>query len=308
MKHIISIDDLSKQEIDNILREATYYKSSRKSGYQYAHILNNKLLLTDFYAPSTRTRFSFEAAMSYLGGSVIGSENAVEFSSVSKGENLCDNFRVISGYCDIIVGRFINEGDAKIAADVSLVPVINGGDGSGEHPTQALLDYFTINEYFRESDKITVTFLGDNLRGRTVHSLVKLLIKMNKVERVNFISHPLLYPPEKLLTLLEQYNIKYTNIPKMSSRLLNNTDVLYVTRMQNERGDIHLSNIEVSTYWLNTNNIEMLPLYAIILHPLPRNKEIPPVLDNDPRAKWFEQAWNGLYVRMSILANILEIR
>jgi aspartate carbamoyltransferase catalytic subunit len=300
MKHLISVDDMPVYHIENIICLADDYKNNLRYG-EIDRVLKNKILLTDFYAPSTRTRFSFEAAMNYLGGSVIGSENASEFSSVAKGESLYDNFRVISGYCDVIVGRFIHEGDAKIAADASLVPLINGGDGSGEHPTQALLDYFTIKEYHPTERNLVVTFLGDNLRGRTVHSLAKLLAIVKNVKTINFISHKKMTIPSHICEFLNDRGVYAELYCGMEHAIIKKTDVLYVTRTQTERDGINLSENEIKKYHMTQDLMNMLPENSIVLHPLPRNEELPSSLDNNPRAKWFEQAWNGLYVRMAIL-------
>jgi aspartate carbamoyltransferase catalytic subunit len=310
MRHLIGIGDIDERTLPDLMSRAGLWKAWRSRGALEwsTEPLKGKLLITDFYEPSTRTRLSFEAAMSYLGGRVIGTENAAEFSSSKKGESVADNFRVISGYCDCIVGRFKNDGEAALAAVNSIVPLINGGDGQGEHPTQALIDYFTVTNHFNLGGELAcadrtlrVTFLGDNKRSRTVKSLVRLLSKEPKVGYVSFISPPELAVENELLDELEDHGIMTTCRAHLHPNIIHGTDVLYVTRSQNERGDT----VDAAEYALTPELADLMPDDAIIMHPLPRNLELPTSIDSNKRARYFEQAHNGLYVRMAILEWLL---
>jgi aspartate carbamoyltransferase catalytic subunit len=308
MEHLISIDDVTPEEVDEIIERATVYKMIRQDAISWSFVQRasmishmNKLLISVFYAPSTRTRFSFEAAMSYLGGHVIGTENAAEFSSVKKGESIADNFRVISGFGDVIVGRFRNEGDARIAADASLVPVINGGDGMGEHPSQALIDYYTIRTALPEMPS-WITFVGDNRRSRTVKSLCRLLTSCTRINEIVFVSPPGLEPDPEFIEELEFEQVSVSICTDIREEmLLETTPVVYVTRSQNECSD---NQFDGSQYAFTPDLLKRLNPNAIIMHPLPRNSELPVEIDADPRAKYFEQARNGLFVRMALLEKI----
>lgn len=321
MMHLITVDDLSHNFMGSIFARAKEYKYRRKHSRQLWNELNgrlhNYLLISDFFEPSTRTRFSFEAAMSYLGGNVIGSENAAEFSSYKKGESIHDNFRVISGYGDIIVGRFLNEGEAAVAAEASLIPVINGGDGKGEHPTQALIDLFSIIEKFPEPEKLRITFVGDNYHSRTVRSLARLLTRYDCVSEMTFIG------PDgqnfKAADIEEIYDIARSHknrelnclYSKFDNNQMSQTDVLYMTRSQVERHRT-LPGTSVldpdrptdTDFHLTPELADALPMNAVILHPLPRNSELPRSIDTNPRAYYFEQAWNGLFIRMALLEEL----
>jgi aspartate carbamoyltransferase catalytic subunit len=301
--HLVNVDDMDLAFIDYVVERAAMFKRWRnlRSGFRRGP-MENKLLITDFFEPSTRTRLSFEAAMSYLGGRVIGTENAAEFSSIKKGESIADNFHVISGYCDIIVGRFRNEGEARIAANASIVPLINGGDGTGEHPTQALIDYFTIQESLTPIDLGLITFIGDNKRSRTVKSLCKLLTRCTAVDRLAFVSPPGLEPEADFLQELSDQDIDHVVSNTIEPNLLEDSDVVYMTRAQNERGD---EQFDGSQYALTPALADQIFTNAIIMHPLPRNSELPVEIDTNHRARYFEQAWNGLYVRMAILETLL---
>tara|TARA_Y100000310_G_C20453824_1_gene702061 strand:- start:14 stop:811 length:798 start_codon:yes stop_codon:yes gene_type:complete len=261
MKHLISISNFSKKEI-----EILFYRVEdiRYNPNKFKHHLHDKILTNLFYEPSTRTSSSFAAAMYRLGGNVI-SINDVNYSSVSKGENLEDTIRTIGCYSDVIVLRSKNAGDAHIAASVSEVPIINAGDGTGEHPTQTLLDLYTIQESFGRIKDLTITFVGDIVNGRTVHSLSKVLEDCE-------------------LNYCETYDVDM--LPK--------SDVYYLTRVQKERGS-------VGTYQLTEKHVKEMSEKCIVMHPFPRNNEIPKWFDNDPRAKYYQQMQNGLYVRMALL-------
>ncbi len=303
-QHIITVDDLTHEFLQELFDKATWIKKVRMGGnnnYYWKSLtetLTGKLLISDFFEPSTRTRLSFEAAMHYLGGNVIGTENAAEFSSYKKGESLEDNFRVLSGYCDIIVGRFLQEGEARRAAAACDVPLINGGDGKGEHPTQAMTDLFSIIEKFDDPEELTITFVGDNKRSRTVRSLALLLAGFG-VRKMNFISPPDLSMEEHVcneIAVRSKATCKTEIFDHLNVDRLRESNVVYVTRSQNERGGV----IDHGMIF-GPCEAALLPENAIILHPLPRNSELPVEVDQDPRAYYFEQARNGLYVRMALL-------
>ncbi len=332
MKHIISIDDLDLDFIDQVFALAEEYKERRQYRF-WANLWNelsvrlrHRLMITDFFEPSTRTRLSFEAAMTYLGGNVIGTENAAEFSSIKKGESIADNFRVISGYCDIIVGRFLNEGDARIAADASMVPLINGGDGMGEHPTQALIDLFSIKEKFPDVKDLRVTFIGDNKHSRTVRSLARLLARFPWVSKMNFIGRPEINftadDSDGFIHELVQISNNYNEYHPYSIGFLcedwlnpdtikNHTDIIYMTRSQTERysnltsEQVNVKGIQPSNFVLTPEIANLMPDNGLILHPLPRTTELPIEVDNNPRAYYFQQAHNGLFVRIALLETLL---
>jgi len=262
MNHFISINDLDFEEIKIIFSRVEYIK---RDSTKFRRYLNNKILTNLFYEPSTRTSSSFAAAMYRLGGDVIPI-NEINYSSVVKGETLEDTIVTMGNYSDIIVLRSKTAGDAKKAAKVSIVPIINAGDGNGEHPTQTLLDLYTIYERFDRIKNLTITFVGDIKNSRTIHSLSKILEK------------------RCVINYCETYDID--KLPK--------SDVYYLTRVQRERGS-------KGSYKLTRKHVEKMPDECIVMHPFPRNEEIPRWFDNDPRARYFDQIKNGLYVRMSLL-------
>lgn len=334
MRHLINIDDIETSFISTIFQSAAEYKIRRldamrpgasHNAWDYlSDRLKNYLLITDFFEPSTRTRLSFEAAMTYMGGNVIGTENAAEFSSFKKGESLSDNFRVISGYGDIIVGRFLHEGDAKIAASASSIPVINGGDGKGEHPTQALIDLFSIIEKFPENtaSDLHITFVGDNLHSRTVQSLARLLARFDPIRRMTFIGHEEQnFDPDDKTGFLHSLreiaiahgradgDLGFLCLNELTEDIIRSSDIVYVTRSQIERHNNmfvtldptwHVK-IDKPSIVLTPELANMMPERSMILHPLPRNSELPPEIDENPRAYYFQQAHNGLFIRMAIL-------
>ena len=267
-KHLVSIDD-----VDTINRIELFSVTEILKGHlsDFRYRLKGKILTNLFYEPSTRTSSSFHAAMCKLGGDVIPI-NDVTYSSVAKGENLEDTIRTMNNFCDAIVLRSRTAGDAAIAAGVSDVPIINAGDGAGEHPRQTLLDLFTIHEAFGRTQNLKVTFIGDIQNGRTVKSLSKALMKSNE------------------LTFRDTYNTD--DLPK--------SDVYYFTRVQRERGS-------EGSYQMTRDMVNKMPEDCIVLHPFPRNEEIPKWFDNDPRSWYFKQMNNGLYVRMAILMDMIKI-
>lgn len=265
-------------------------------------LLKGKILANLFYEPSTRTASSFTAAMERLGGSVIPI-NEVKYSSVAKGESLPDTVRSLECYSDVVVLRHPEVGASALAAKYARKPIINAGDGIGEHPTQALLDLFTIIEERGKPDGLTVTMLGDLKYGRTVHSLSRLLSLYDI--KLNFVAPQILDMPPEILEELEAQGIRFTSFTSLAEPLPE-TDVLYVTRVQKERFDDPDKYEEVKgTYIITPETLEDAKQDMIIMHPLPRVGEISMTLDDDPRAAYFRQMEYGMYVRMALLAMVL---
>ena len=265
-------------------------------------LLKGKILANLFYEPSTRTSSSFTAAMERLGGSVIPI-NEVKYSSVSKGESLADTVRTLECYADVIVLRHPEVGSAVIAARAARKPVINAGDGIGEHPTQALLDAFTIREELGLIDGLTVTLLGDLKHGRTVHSLARLL-SLYKV-KLNYVAPDILRMPAELIDELKAKKVGQAEYTTLEA-CLPETDVLYVTRVQKERfTDEAVYESVKGAYVIDTQVLKSAKERMIVMHPLPRVGEIAMDVDDDPRAAYFRQMEYGLYVRMALLAMVL---
>jgi aspartate carbamoyltransferase catalytic subunit len=265
-----------------------------------------RLMATLFYEPSTRTRFSFEAAMHRLGGRVISTENAAEFSSVAKGETLEDTIRIMNGYADVIVLRHSEVGAAKRAAAVSRVPLINAGDGVGQHPTQALLDLYTIHKEIGSIDGLKIAMVGDLAQGRTVRSVAYLLSKFKDI-KMYFVAPPLLKMKEDILEHLREHGTSFTEETTLD-RVLPEVDVVYQTRVQKERFGDRIADYEScrGVYIINENSLRLMKSDAIIMHPLPRLEEIAMEVDQDRRAAYFRQAQNGLFVRMALLTALLS--
>jgi len=265
-------------------------------------LLKGKILANLFYEPSTRTSSSFFSAMERLGGSVIPI-NEVHYSSVAKGESLPDTIRSLECYADVIVIRHPEVGSAKMAAEYARKPVINAGDGPGEHPTQALLDLFTIMEELERVDGLTVTMLGDLKHGRTVHSLARLLSLF--VVRLNYVSPEILRLPSELMDELSGQGVSQKEFRELDE-VLPETDVLYVTRIQKERFDDPKEYEKTKdAYVITPQTMQRAKDEMIVMHPLPRVGEISMELDQDPRAAYFRQMEYGLYLRMALLAMVL---
>ncbi|MCL5005341.1 MAG: aspartate carbamoyltransferase [Acidobacteria bacterium] len=266
---------------------------------------HSRLMATLFYEPSTRTRFSFEAAMHRLGGRVISTENAAEFSSVAKGETLEDTIRIVNGYVDVIVLRHNEVGAAKRAAAVSRVPIINAGDGAGQHPTQALLDLYTIRKEIGSIEGLKIAMVGDLAQGRTVRSLAYLLSKFKDV-KMYFVAPPLLKMKADILDHLREHQTWFVE-ETMLDRVLPEVDVVYQTRVQKERFGDRIADYEScrDVYVISQASLQLMKPDAIIMHPLPRLGEISMEVDQDRRAAYFRQAQNGLFVRMALLATLL---
>jgi aspartate carbamoyltransferase catalytic subunit len=260
-----------------------------------------RIMATLFYQPSTRTRFSFEAAMYRLGGRVLSTEQAGFFSSEVQGERLEDTIRIIGGYSDVIVIRHTQAGGAKRAAEVSPVPVVNAGDGhGGQHPTQALLDLYTIYRE-RPIEGLSIAFIGELDRGRTARSLAYLLSKFERV-KIYFVSPPEMQMKADILAHLDEHDVWYS-LEHEAARVLPEVDVVYQTRILPERMADRLAH---GRYTIDASVLATMKRDALILHPLPRTVEIDKAVDADPRALYFRQATNGLYVRMALLSMLWD--
>ncbi len=301
-KHIITANQFDKNSISKIFSITDKLKSKKTS----PKILENKVMATLFYEPSTRTRLSFESAMQRLGGRVISTESAAEFSSASKGETLEDTIRVVNCFSDVIVLRHFSEGASEIAARYSKVPIINAGDGKGEHPSQALLDLYTIHSKFKNL-KLTIAMVGDLANGRTIHSLTYLL-SLYKEVNIIYVSPKALSIPQNLKKYIESKNVTFEETENLE-KALKVSDVIYQTRIQKERFASSKNGSSESEYLryfgkyiIDKNTLKIIKKNAIIMHPLPRVNEITADVDDDPRAFYFQQVQNGLFVRMALLA------
>lgn len=261
----------------------------------------HKIMASLFYEPSTRTRLSFEAAMYRLGGRVFSTEQARHFSSEIEGEKLEDTIRIISGYADVIVLRHSEAGGAARAAEVARVPIINAGENGGQHPTQALLDLYTIFRERRGLDGLTIAVVGELDRGRTARSLAYLLSKFDRV-KLYFVSPPELQMAPDILQHLDERNVWYS-IECDINAVINSVDVVYLTQIRPGR----MANVQTRVrYAMSAELLKRMRANAMILHPLPRTIELDKTIDEDPRALYFRQATNGLYVRMAILSMVLD--
>ncbi len=299
-RDIISLRDFSREEIDYVLEIAEAMESIAKTG---SDMLKGKILATLFFEPSTRTRLSFEVAMQRLGGSTIGFAEA-EIASVKKGENLADTVRVVQNYADVIALRHPLEGAARLAAEFADVPVINAGSGAEEHPTQALLDLYTIRKEKNRIDGLNVALVGDLRYGRTVHSLAYALSMYNV--KLFLVSPESLRMREEVLRSIKDK----IDVEERASveEIVPEVDVLYVTRIQRERFPDPAEYAKVKgSYKINLEVLKNAKEDLIILHPLPRVDEISAEVDNTPYAKYFQQVWNGIVVRMALLALILGV-
>lgn len=297
-RDIISIKDFSREEIDYIFNTA---KSMEPLAAKGSDMLRGKILATLFFEPSTRTRLSFESAMQRLGGSTIGFAEA-EIASVKKGENLADTVRTVENYADVIALRHPLEGAARLAAEFAEVPILNGGSGAEEHPTQALLDLYTMNKEKGKIDGLKIAFVGDLRYGRTVHSLAYAL-SMYKIELYLISPESLKMRREVLQTIKERIPVvERTSL----ERIVPLVDVLYVTRIQKERFPDPAEYAKVKgSYKIDLQTLSEARKDLTILHPLPRIDEISAEVDNTPYARYFQQVRNGIVVRMALLALIL---
>ena len=295
--------DFSLEELDGIFDLADRIIADPQ---KYAHACDGKLLATLFYEPSTRTRFSFEAAMLRLGGQVIGFSEP-NSSSVAKGESIADTIRTISCYADVAVMRHPKEGAPRVAANSTDMPVINAGDGCHQHPTQTLTDLLTIRRTLGTFENITVGCCGDLKFGRTVHSLIKALSRYKNVKFVLISPEELSVPDYVKKEVLIKNNIEFKEVRTMQEAL-GEVDVLYMTRVQRERFFNEDDYIRLKdSFILDNEKMQLAKKDMIVLHPLPRVNEIATEVDSDPRAKYFEQAKNGMFVRMALIMSLLGI-
>ena len=303
LEHLITALQFSPSSLLELFASSDRMQADDKARRLFP-ALQGRILATLFYEPSTRTRLSFEAAMQKLGGSVLSVENARDSSSAVKGESIADTVRVVSGYADAIAIRHFQEGTAAAAAASSPVPVINAGDGVGEHPTQALADVYTIHRELGRLDHLRVVLVGDLLYGRTIHSLLPLLA-MYPGQEITLISPASLRLPARYVSALTAQGVTLRETESLDGAV-EGADVIYVTRVQGERFASAAEYEAVKdAYVLTAKTAERLQAGAVIMHALPRLNEIAPEVDADPRAAYFRQARNGLYVRMALLASML---
>ncbi len=298
MRHILSCDQFSKEDLLGLFKVTDDIKSNES---KYRDSLSAKVVATIFYEPSTRTRLSFESAILRLGAKNISTENAMSASSNTKGESLKDTIRTVAGYCDAIVIRHPDNNSAKDSASVSSVPILNAGSGSAEHPTQALLDVYTIMDKKKQLDNISVCVMGDLKYGRTIHSLIKLLALYDNVSIYGLCVDELSLP-EEYIKYLKDRSIEYRKCESFDD-VPKNIDILYHTRYQKERF-LELG-IKEESFIVNKEVLNKFSEDTLLMHPLPRNGEISTDVDDDERAIYFEQAHNGMYVRMALLHMVL---
>ncbi len=299
MNKLVSISDCSKEDLLNIVNLAEKFEKNPNP-----HLLDGKLVATLFFEPSTRTRLSFETAVQRLGGRVIGFSDAATSSS-SKGETLHDTIKMVSNYVDLIVMRHPIEGAARYASEITNIPVINAGDGSNQHPTQTMLDLYSIKKTQGTLENLTISMVGDLKYGRTVHSLLMAMRYFNPT--YHFVAPKELKLPVQYPEFMRKNNIKFDEREDMNS-ILSDTDVLYMTRVQQERFTDLVEYEKVkNTYTLRSSMLEGTKSNLKILHPLPRINEIAPDVDENPKAYYFEQARNGVFARQAVICSILGL-
>ena len=302
MRHLMSPLDFTTDELEKLFDLANEIE---KQPEKYAHICEGKILATCFYEPSTRTRLSFESAMTRLGGRVIGFSDA-NSSSAAKGESVSDTIRVISCYADICAMRHPKEGAPMVAASRSLIPVINAGDGGHQHPTQTLTDLLTIRSLHGSLGGYTIGLCGDLKFGRTVHSLINALVRYDDIKFV-FISPTELRVPDYVTDMLNEKGIEYEEVIKLED-VIGDLDMLYMTRVQKERFFNEEDYIRLKDFYILTpEKLALAKENMLVLHPLPRVNEISVEVDDDPRAAYFKQAQYGVYVRMALILTLLGL-
>ena len=303
MRHMIDPLDFTKEEVDRLLALADDIAADPS---RYREVCRYKKLATLFYEPSTRTRLSFEAAMLNLGGSVLGFSSA-DSSSASKGESIADTIRVISCYADICAMRHPKEGAPLRASMYSCIPVINAGDGGHQHPTQTLTDMMTIRRRLGRLENLTIGLCGDLKFGRTVHSLIKSLSRYTNIRFILISPEELRVPDYVIREVLEPKNIPFEEVSSLED-VMPQLDVLYMTRVQKERFFNEEDYIRLKdSYILTEDKMKLAKENMAVLHPLPRVNEITLPVDNDPRAAYFEQVQNGVYVRMALIMTLLGL-
>ena len=302
MRHVMSPLDFTTDELEQLFDLAA---DIEKNPQKYAHKCDGKKLATCFYEPSTRTRLSFESAMINLGGQVIGFSDAGS-SSASKGESVSDTIRVISCFADICAMRHPKEGAPMVAAAHSRIPVINAGDGGHQHPTQTLTDLLTIRSLKGRLDHFTIGLCGDLKFGRTVHSLIRALVRYEDIHFV-FISPEELRVPDYITDMLKEMGISYEENTSLEDTIAD-LDLLYMTRVQKERFFNEEDYVRLKDFYiLNKQKMELAKPDMLVLHPLPRVNEISVEVDDDPRAVYFKQVQYGVYVRMALILRLLEV-
>ena len=298
-KSLVSITDFDVEEYLKILELAAKYEAN-----SYRNVLNGRVIASLFFEPSTRTRLSFESAINRLGGRVIGFSD-IETTSSTKGETLHDTIKIISNYCDLIVMRHPLEGAAKFASEVANVPIINAGDGTNQHPTQTLLDMYSITKTQGTLSNLSIALIGDLKYGRTVHSLIMAMKHFNPT--FHLVAPPELALPNEYKTILKENNIPFYEHTDMSS-VLNEVDIVYMTRVQKERfSDLMEYEKTKNTYILRNEMLAHTKANMKILHPLPRVNEIQQDVDENPKAYYFEQARNGVFTRQAIISYLLQL-
>lgn len=303
MRHLMSPLDFTTEELEQLMDLADDIQGNPQ---KYSQSCKGKKLATCFYEPSTRTRLSFEAAMLNLGGSVLGFSSA-DSSSAAKGESVSDTIRVISCYADICAMRHPKEGAPLVASLHSSIPVINAGDGGHQHPTQTLTDLYTIRSLKGEIGNMTIGLCGDLKFGRTVHSLINALVRYPNIKFVLISPEELRVPEYIREDVLEKNGIDYVEIEKLEDAMPD-LDILYMTRVQKERFFNEEDYLRMKDFYILTNEKMLLAKDdMMVLHPLPRVNEISVEVDDDPRAAYFKQAQNGVYIRMALMLTLLEV-
>lgn len=302
LKHFVKSQQLDEGLIKTLFRDADSFRTNPRSNLH----LDRKIVAMLFYEPSTRTRFSFESAAMGLGAKIIGTENAKKFSSAAKGESLEDTIMVVGGYCDGIVLRHDKTGAAERAASVSSVPIINAGDGKGQHPTQALLDAYTIQRELGRISGVKIACVGDLASGRTVGSLCYLLGKFENID-ITFVSPDNLRIGQDIKGYLKRHGVNFREETDLNA-VLPRMDVIYLTRIQKERISAADYRKASGKYVISEDNFDLIRQDARLMHPLPHVKEVSLPIDlvkNDPRIAYIRQARNGMYIRMALLAHML---
>ncbi|HOP58015.1 MAG TPA: aspartate carbamoyltransferase [Bacteroidales bacterium] len=299
-RSLVSIDDFSTEEIISTLDLAEQFEKE-----PVQKLLEGKVIATLFFEPSTRTRLSFESAINKLGGKIVGFSDASS-SSVTKGESLHDTIRMVSSYSDLIVIRHPIEGSARYASEIASVPVINAGDGANQHPTQTMLDLYSIRKTQGTLDNLNIFMVGDLKYGRTVHSLMMAMSRWNTV--FNFIAPEELKMPDEFKLYLDNLGLKYYEHSDFNN-IISKADIIYMTRVQKERFSDPIDYEKVKNiYVLRNSMLEDTKPTMRILHPLPRVNEISPDVDSNPKAYYFEQALNGVFTRQAIICKLLNIK
>lgn len=303
-RNLIDIQDFSTKEIDDLIKVANDIIDHRD---KYSHKCDGKILATLFFEPSTRTRLSFESAMLRLGGKTLGFADP-SASSTAKGETLGDTIETVSGYADIIAMRHPKEGAPEVAKKRARIPIINAGDGGHNHPTQTLTDLLTIKREKKRLNNLTIGLCGDLKFGRTIHSLISAMSRYKNIKFILISPEELKLPDYTITEVLKKNNIEYIETNDLEE-YMKDLDVLYMTRVQKERFFNEADYMRLKDYYvLDKKKLVKAKKDLCIMHPLPRVSEINPDVDDDPRAKYFTQAHNGVYIRMALILKLLEVK